>query len=62
MPTEKTSAYRYGKKFKINIVVDPDQLEEVEALAEKMRTNRSVIFRQAIDFYLAAQREEALAA
>lgn len=56
--TQETTAFRYGNKHKINIVIDPDQLEEVESIAREMRCNRSVVLRQAIDFFLSARREE----
>lgn len=53
-----TNAFRYGEKYKINIVIDHDQLHDIEALAEEKRTNRSAVIREAIDYFLKVQREK----
>lgn len=57
-----TSAYRYGNKHKINILIDSDQLEDVEAIAAKKRVSRAAVIREAIDFYLVERREDKAAA
>ena len=52
-----TSAFRVGEKYRIAIVIEADQLQDIERLVKSRRTNRSAVVREAIDFYLKHRRD-----
>lgn len=51
-----------GKKLLITVTIDPDQVASIDELADKRRTSRASVVREAIDLYLETKRETEKAA
>ena len=47
-----------GNKLMVSVLFDPDQIEALDDYAEQRRTSRTQIVREAVDLWLAKQREQ----
>lgn len=48
----KLSPYRRYNKVIVSMTIDPDQCEQLDAVATLRRTSRAAIIREAVDLYL----------
>ena len=48
-----------GKKLLINLLLDPDQVKAIDAIADQKRTSRAQLVREAIDLFLAREEKRA---
>lgn len=51
-----TTAIPMGKRYQVNVILDPDQIEAIDAMAALRRTSRAAVLREAVDTYLAVHR------
>lgn len=50
-----TTAIAIGRRYQVTVILDPDQIAEIDRLAEQQRTSRAAVLRVAVDAYLATR-------
>lgn len=53
MHNVRNPGYFAGRRLKISITIDPDQVQAIDALATLERSSRAALFRRALDLFLA---------
>ena len=51
-PVTKFAPHRRNNKVIVSMTIDPDQCEDLDALATLRRTSRASLIREAVDLYL----------
>lgn len=51
-----TTAVQVGKKYQASVILDPDQMDAIDAMVHERRTTRAAILREAVDTFLAVNR------
>ena len=52
MHNVRNPGYFAGRRLKISITIDPDQVRAIDDMATRERSSRAALFRRAIDLFL----------
>ena len=54
---ERNPQYMHGKRLLTNILLDPDQIKALDQIADRKRTSRAQLVREAVDLFLVHEEQ-----